>query len=37
LQANGNFVWKKDGEEPDEWLAQLDENQTVRLRVDLRG
>ena len=25
FDANGNFVWKKDNEEPDEWLAQMDE------------
>eukprot|EP00628_Pelagophyceae_sp_CCMP2097_P014240 CAMPEP_0206819288 /NCGR_PEP_ID=MMETSP0975-20121206/11232_1 /ASSEMBLY_ACC=CAM_ASM_000399 /TAXON_ID=483370 /ORGANISM="non described non described, Strain CCMP2097" /LENGTH=486 /DNA_ID=CAMNT_0054361509 /DNA_START=25 /DNA_END=1485 /DNA_ORIENTATION=- len=32
FDANGNFVWKKDGEEPDEWLAQLDENQTAAMQ-----
>ncbi|KAH8046167.1 hypothetical protein JL720_16458 [Aureococcus anophagefferens] len=25
FDANGNFVWKKGDEEPDEWLAQMDE------------
>lgn len=26
FDANGNFVWKHDNEEPDAWLAQMDES-----------